>query len=184
MQKTAAIMKTEPICIHRATFRNAVPVNLICSETVAVAEEYKLSYHNTTKYSNLKESYLEQSETHQRKKMMLWNLTELQLNKRGKITTSQQAAWVFSKHNKPYTGLDEAAVWSELIDIQATSDMKAALQRCSGSEWPRDLDSTIGYLKAWAPFGWLVPKSMIHVGHVCAHHVWLNIHLWSCVLKN
>lgn len=66
MQKTAAIMKTEPICIHRATFRNAVPVNLICSETVA--EEYKLSYHNTTKYSNLKESYLEQSETHQRKK--------------------------------------------------------------------------------------------------------------------
>lgn len=143
MQKTAAIMKTEPICIHRATFRNAVPVNLICSETVA--EEYKLSYHNTTKYSNLKESYPEQSETNQRKKMMLWNLTELQLNTRGKITTSRQAAWVFSKHNKPYTGLDEAAVWSELIDIQATSDMKAALQRCSGSEWPRDLDSTIGY---------------------------------------
>lgn len=68
MQKTAAIMKTEPICIHRATFRNAVPVNLICSETVAVAEEYKLSYHNTTKYLNLKASYPEQSETHQRKK--------------------------------------------------------------------------------------------------------------------
>lgn len=68
MQKTAAIMKTEPICIHRATFRNAVPVNLICSETVAVAEEYKLSYHNTTKYLNLKASYPEQSDPSEKKK--------------------------------------------------------------------------------------------------------------------
>lgn len=49
------------------TFRNAVPVYLICHETVAVAKEYNLRRHHNTKHASFKESYPEQSEARQRK---------------------------------------------------------------------------------------------------------------------
>lgn len=50
------------------TDRNAVPVSLICNETVTAAKENNLRRFHSTKFARFKKSFFEQTETCQKKK--------------------------------------------------------------------------------------------------------------------
>ncbi|RXN10795.1 SCAN domain-containing 3-like protein [Labeo rohita] len=102
---------TEKYAVIMPTFRNASPVCLICSETVAVAKEYNLRRHHNTKHSNFKVSYPEQSEARQRKIATLKSaysrasgiITRTLTDQERVTCASLQAAWVLCRHNRPFT---------------------------------------------------------------------------------
>ncbi|RXN13362.1 SCAN domain-containing 3-like isoform X2 [Labeo rohita] len=102
---------TEKYAFIMPTFRNASPVCLICSETVAVAKEYNLRRHHNTKHSNFKVSYPEQSEARQRKIATLKSaysrasgiITRTLTDQERVTCASLQAAWVLCRHNRPFT---------------------------------------------------------------------------------
>ncbi|KAL0149128.1 hypothetical protein M9458_055560 [Cirrhinus mrigala] len=102
---------TEKYAFIMPTFRNASPVCLICSETVAVAKEYNLHRHHNTKHSNFKVSYPEQSEARQRKIATLKSaysrasgiITRTLTDQERVTCASLQAAWVLCRHNRPFT---------------------------------------------------------------------------------
>nr|XP_023701213.1 SCAN domain-containing protein 3-like [Paramormyrops kingsleyae] len=102
---------TEKYAFIMPTFRNASPVCLICSETVAVAKEYNLRHHHNTKHSNFKVSYPEQSEARQRKIATLKSaysrasgiITRTLTDQERVTCASLQAAWVLCRHNRPFT---------------------------------------------------------------------------------
>ncbi|KAL0153882.1 hypothetical protein M9458_050803 [Cirrhinus mrigala] len=102
---------TEKYAFIMPTFRNASPVCLICSETVAVAKEYNLRRHHNTKHSNFKVSHPEQSEARQRKIATLKSaytcasgiITRTLTDQERVTCASLQAAWVLCRHNRPFT---------------------------------------------------------------------------------
>lgn len=93
------------------TFRNAVPVCLISNETVAVAKEYNLRCHHNTENANFKDSYPEQSEVRQRKISTLKSQYSRASGIMNRVSNKQErasiaslrAAWILSRHNKPFT---------------------------------------------------------------------------------
>ncbi|MBN3290676.1 SCND3 protein, partial [Polypterus senegalus] len=105
---------TEKYAFIMPTFRNASPVCLICSETVAVAKEYNLRRHHNTKHSNFKVSYPEQSEARQRKIATLKSaysrasgiITQTLTDQERATCASLQAAWVLCRHNRPFAESD------------------------------------------------------------------------------
>ncbi|KAL0150111.1 hypothetical protein M9458_054538 [Cirrhinus mrigala] len=111
---------TEKYAFIMPTFRNASPVCLICSETVAVAKEYNLRRHHNTKHSNFKVSYPEQSEARQRKIATLKSaysrasgiITRTLTDQERVTCASLQAAWALCRHNRPFT---ESEVLKECI---------------------------------------------------------------------
>ena len=107
-----------------------LPVCLICNETVAVAKEYNLRRHHSTKHTSFKESYPEQSEAQQRKVAALKSQYSQIINRTSTeqeraTSVSLQAAWVLSRHNKPFTDAEVikecmVAVLEELATYKST----------------------------------------------------------------
>lgn len=101
-------------------FINSKPVCLICNEVVAVCKEYNIQRHHKTKHGNFKEAYPLQTEARKQKlsaltagyahssKILVRGLTAQQ-----KVTSaSLKAAWVLTRHNKPFT---DAKVFKEVM---------------------------------------------------------------------
>ncbi|XP_042338408.1 SCAN domain-containing protein 3-like [Plectropomus leopardus] len=92
-------------------FMNAKPVCLICNEVVAVCKEYNIRRHHETKHGNFKAAYPLQTLTAgyaHSSKILVRGLTAQQ-----KVTSaSLKAAWVLTRHNKPFT---DAEVFKEVM---------------------------------------------------------------------
>ena len=110
---------TDKHAFFKPTF-NATRVCLICSEmssefAAAVSkEEYNLRRHHNMKHASFKESYPEQSEARQGKIATLKSadsrasgVVARALTDQERVTcASLQAAWVLSKHNRPFTEVE------------------------------------------------------------------------------
>ena len=92
-------------------FINAKPTCLICIKAVAVCKEYNIRRHHETKHGKFKNAYPLGTEVQKNKiksleagcahssKILVRSLTEQQ-----RVTSaSLKAAWVLTRHNKPFT---------------------------------------------------------------------------------
>ena len=101
-------------------FINAKPTCLICNEAVAVCKEYNIRRHHETKHGQFKNAYPPGTEVRTNKikaleagyahsnKILVRSFTEQQ-----RVTSaSLKAAWVLTRHNKPFT---DAEVFKEVM---------------------------------------------------------------------